>query len=445
MNRLIGTTAALAILGLLVAGCASEEPSSNVDADAVNGSGDIGTFDAGDAATDAEGSAEGGALGDFCDDDDECMDGLECVRPDAEAPVGVCTTACVDDTDCPAEWACFTLADTGEDALRRCLPEDLCIDQDNDQHGWGQGCLGRDCDDSVPTVNASADETCNGVDDDCDTRIDDNTIEDRTECDTGFLGACGPGRLVCTDGSTECVSEVAVSDERCDEVDNDCDGEVDEDDVCVNVCCYDDICEGVCAMGSTGAGGACEAPDSYGDEVCDGLDNDCDGDTDEDGMLFDEDACADTGLFECGAGTSECVEGVPTCVSPGEPETEVCDGDDNDCDGETDEEAVCLGEPCCFRGLCNGVCGDAIQDAAGACVQPSDFGTEVCDGVDNDCDGQLDEGVYEGDPTCCLPCDAGGGRTGYLNPPNVEYRCVDAEVTCVPTRSAVCSPGGGCF
>ncbi len=105
--------------------------------------------------------------------------------------------------------------------------------------------------------------------------------------------------------------------EICDGIDNNCDGQVDENNVC------------------------CEPKD----EVCDGVDNDCDGEVDEGGV----------------------------CCT-----TEVCDGEDNDCDGEVDEDNVCC--------------------------EPKD---EVCDSVDNDCDGEVDEdGVCDKDePAPGTECD----------------------------------------
>jgi hypothetical protein len=102
-------------------------------------------------------------------------------------------------------------------------------------------------------------------------------------------------------------------------------------------------------------------------EVCDGLDNDCDGVVD-DGNPGGGGAC-DTGLpGVCAAGTMMCVEGALQCQQDELPTAEVCDGLDNDCDGTAD---------------------DGNPGGGGAC----DTSPEVCDDLDNDCDGVTDDGV----------------------------------------------------
>ncbi len=142
--------------------------------------------------------------------------------------------------------------------------------------------------------------------------------------------------------------------------------------------------------------GRCEGgcvPTNNGVEACDGIDNDCDEMTDEDweqlGQPCSNHGCAD-GKFVCSEDHTELVCDGPM---PAEDDS-VCNGVDDDCDGTTDEDA--LDRPCPLQ---KGVCEGAVQKCMGAqgwsiCDYGPDYTLDLddsCDQQDNDCDGDTDE------------------------------------------------------
>ena len=162
--------------------------------------------------------------------------------------------------------------------------------------------------------------------------------------ETRGVGSCSDGIAYCEDHQyIACEEEVLPSDEYCDGLDNNCDGEVDNfvldesrGDSCgssIGSCIYGSI---ECVLGEM----TCVGGLGPHEEVCDGLDNDCNGiidDTEHLGYCYEGDT--DDLLYgECHAGVLFCDMGEEVCLNQQLPEEEVCDGLDNDCDGFVDED-----------------------------------------------------------------------------------------------------------
>ncbi|NVB83127.1 MAG: hypothetical protein HOV81_32415 [Kofleriaceae bacterium] len=317
-----------------------------------------------------------------------------------------------------------------------------------------------DCDgriDEAPAVNCTpcqpVAETCNAADDDCD-GVPDQTCRcsnDNTILCDGVGNDCGTGSCVCTPIVRDCAKTVpgvgtcagtelctsgmfqgctapTPTSEACNGLDDDCDGNIDGfTQACSDMVTpggpptdnpgdpsHSPIPENICHPGTKTCPLVTMPPNSFGacsgevkpcngltpcTDPCNGIDDDCDNLIDED---FEPADCSSN----CGVGQTVCTNGQITCNSMPASSDTTCNNVDDDCDGMFDEDWTCpnpVGTMCpCGTGM---VCGGQEACVNGTVVCQGDpIGVETCNCMDDNCNGQVDEGTLCSGGGACVNC-----------------------------------------
>ncbi|MBN1946858.1 MAG: hypothetical protein JW797_14385 [Bradymonadales bacterium] len=371
-----------------------------------------------------------------CLDDLNCLEG-SCVTLPSLAQV--CGRDCQQPEDCPEGTYCFTtIAGLGDLDPPQCLPNNLTCDCTEENAGevrpcarsnqeGTRTCVGEErCDPMLGWVGCTAPlprpEVCDGEDNDCNGAVDDG-LPEYTPCEVereGFETTC-PGFWRCDPELKQMVCEgEPPSQEICDFRDNNCDGQVDEPFVneeglyvldtdcqtCGNSCAqrfpegYTAACQVIdgkalcvvtgCPPGTTQVGLTACMP------LASSLCSMCEEDSDCNELVGDR--CLDypDGQRYCGRDCSPTSPFGPLCP----PDDYACDPESLQCINTTGSCICGPGDdfylPCQLESetepgqLCNGL-RPCLDGEMGVCVPVS---AEVCDGIDNNCSGGVDEGFY---------------------------------------------------